>query len=292
MPQGARDMKPSDCSTAELVTVYLATLMRDDDVGFTGMTNGDVSALYGTLIPLAAMSLAQRTHAPSLTILLGGWLHNPDLSRLPFIPDSEFQPDLRRLDCEAISVDLPSQYNVRRGDVTVGFSNGAQVDMWGNQNSVCIGDHDHPRVRLLGPVFQTEHLAFFGREMIMMGRHERRNFVEAVDYVSAVGFPGGEKGRRRLGLTVGSGPECVVTPLCIFDFDRAVGRMKVRSVHPGVAPDEVVARTGFDVGDLAMVPTTPLPDADYLRVLREEVDPQRMLLPRDLRQAAPPAGRS
>jgi len=269
----------SDFTIPELVTVHLAHQLRDDDVCFTGMANGDASALYGTMIPLAAMSLARRTHAPSLTILLAGWLHNPDLSRLRFVPNSEFEPDLRFLDSEAISVDLPSQYNVRRGDVTIGFSNGAQVDRFGNQNSVCIGDHDHPKVRLLGPVFQTEHLAFFGREMIMMGRHEQRNFVEKVDFISAVGFPGGESGRKSLGLTVGSGPEWVITPLCIFDFNRALGLMQVRSIHPGVSPTDVQSRTGFGLGDLSAVRSTPEPDREYLRVLREEVDPNRMLLP-------------
>ena len=113
------------------------------------------------------------------------------MSRLHEIPDSEFLSDLRDLDADGIANEYPSPFRVKRGGVTVGFSNGAQVDMYGNMNSVCIGDHDRPKVRLVGQIFQTEHLAFFGREIIMMPHHERRNFVERVDFISAVGYPGG-----------------------------------------------------------------------------------------------------
>jgi glutaconate CoA-transferase, subunit B len=152
--------------------------------------------------------------------------------------------------------------------------------MYGNMNSVCIGDHARPKVRLVGPIFQTEHLAFFGREIIMMPHHDRRNFVEKVDYISAVGYPGGAKGRRALGLTVGSGPALVITPLCVFDFDLESGLMRVKSIHPGVRPDEVVDRTGFDLGKLSAVPVTPQPSNEELSVLRNAVDPRGLLLPR------------
>ena len=265
----------------ELLTVYVSHELRDDDVGFTGMVNGDASALYGSMIPLAAMTLARMTHAPNLTVLLAGWLHNPDLSQLEAIPDSEFIPALRDLPADAVAVDYPAQFSVKKGDVTVGFSNGAQVDAFGNMNSVCIGDHARPKVRLVGPVFQTEHLALFGREYLMIPHHEKRNFVERVDFISAVGYPGGAEGRRKLGLDVGSGPALVITPLCVFDFDRAgTGRMFVKSIHPGVDPDEIQTRTGFDVGDLSAVPVTREPDDDELRVLREKVDPKGLILPR------------
>lgn len=269
---------------SELLATYVSRQLRDDDVGFTGMVNGDASALYGSLIPLAAMSLAQLTHAPNLTILLAGWLHNPDLSQLDAIPDSEFIPSLRDLTADAVAVDYPPQWAVKKGDVTVGFSNGAQVDAYGNMNSVCIGDHARPKVRLVGPIFQTEHLALFGREYIMMPHHETRNFVERVDFVSAVGYPGGAEGRRQLGLDVGSGPALVITPLCVFDFNRAgSGRMFVKSLHPGVDPADVRARTDFDVGDLSNVPTTPEPTLEEIRLLRDVVDPRGMVLPRNPR---------
>ena len=263
---------------AETLTIYVAKQLRDDDVGFTGMVNGDASAMFGSAIPLAAMYHAQLTHAPNLTLLLAGWLTNPDISKLETMPDSEFKASLRDLDADALINAYPAQYRLRRGDITVGFSNGAQVDAYGNMNSVCIGPHDHPKVRLVGPIFQTEHLAFFGREIIMMPHHDRRNFVEKVDFVSAVGYPGGVAGRRELGLDVGSGPALVITPLCVFDFDLESGRMRVKSVHDGVDPADVRAATGFELGDLSDVPVTPAPSPADLEILRTRVDPRGIML--------------
>ncbi len=263
---------------AETLTIYVAKQLRDDDVGFTGMVNGDASAMFGSAIPLAAMYHAQLTHAPNLTLLLAGWLTNPDISKLETMPDSEFKASLRDLDADALINAYPAQYRLRRGDITVGFSNGAQVDAYGNMNSVCIGPHDHPKVRLVGPIFQTEHLAFFGREIIMMPHHDRRNFVEKVDFVSAVGYPGGVAGRRELGLDVGSGPALVITPLCVFDFDLESGRMRVKSVHDGVDPADVRASTGFELGDLSDVPVTPAPGPADLEILRTRVDPRGIML--------------
>jgi glutaconate CoA-transferase subunit B len=263
---------------AETLTIYVAKQLRDDDVGFTGMVNGDASAMFGSAIPLAAMYHAQLTHAPNLTLLLAGWLTNPDISKLETMPDSEFKASLRDLDADALINAYPAQYRLRRGDITVGFSNGAQVDAYGNMNSVCIGPHDHPKVRLVGPIFQTEHLAFFGREIIMMPHHDRRNFVEKVDFVSAVGYPGGVAGRRELGLDVGSGPALVITPLCVFDFDLESGRMRVKSVHDGVDPADVRAATGFELGDLSDVPVTPAPRPADLEILRTRVDPRGIML--------------
>src|SRR3546814_6322397 len=80
-----------------------------------------------------------------------------------------------------------------------------------NINSVCIGDYHRPKVRLIGPVLQPEHMTLFGREYIMMAHHDTRRFVEKVDFISGVGYPGGLAGRHELGLETG-GPELVFTP--------------------------------------------------------------------------------
>ena len=268
----------SGATLHERLTVALARTFRDGEVGYTGLATGRAAAVYITGIPLAAMALAQRTHAPNLTILLAGWSQNPDLSQLDSLPDSEFDERLRDLPCEAQIVDWPGQLAMKRGDVSFGFASGVQVDAQGNLNGVCIGDPARPAVRLVGPILHPEHMALFGREYIMMPRHEARNFVEKVDYVSGVGYPGGAAGRAALGLERG-GPELVVTPKCIFDFDREAGRMKVRSIHPEVEAAALRAATGFDPGALNGVPTTPDPDPELLAILRREVDPRRILIP-------------
>jgi glutaconate CoA-transferase subunit B len=263
----------------ETIAAELARAFADEEVGFTGLVTGGPTAIFGTTIPLAAMELARHTHAPNLTILLAGWSHNPDLSRLSALPDSEFDARLRDLQCDAQMTGYPGLWSIKRGDIDFGFSSAVQVDLAGNINSVCIGDYRRPKVRLVGPVLQPEHMTLFGREYVMMPHHERRNFVERVDFVSGVGYPGGLEGRRRLGLD-GGGPEWVVTPKCIFDFDKTAGRIRVKSIHPGVRPEALREATGFDLGDLSAAPETPPPTAEELEILRRRVDPRGILLPR------------
>ncbi len=267
------------CTLHEMLASALARSLRDEEVGFTGLVTGGAAAVFGTAIPLAAMELARLTHAPGLTLLLAGWSHNPALFDLPELPDSEFDARLRDLTADAQMMDYPGTWCIRRGDIDFGFSSAVQVDRAGNINSVCVGDYRRPRVRLVGPILQPEHMALFGREYVMMPHHERRNFVERVDYVSGVGYPGGRAGRRRLGLERG-GPAWVVTPRCIFDFDEDEGRMRVRSIHPGQTPAALQAATGFDLGDLAAVPTTESPTPEELDLLRRRVDPHGILLRR------------
>ena len=52
--------------------------------------------------------------------------------------------------------------------------------------------------------------------------------------------------------------------------------MRIRSVHPGVDVDEVVAATGFELVIPDPVPTTPLPTAEELELIREVLDPERL----------------
>jgi glutaconate CoA-transferase subunit B len=262
----------------ETLAVVLARDFADGEVGFTGLLTGAAAALFGTGIPLAAMELSKRMHAPNLTILLAGCYHNPDFSEIDRLPDSEHSAMLRDLTCEAQMVDYPGQFVLKRGDVSFGFSSAVQVDRVGNINSVLVGPHDRPKVRLVGPILQPEHMTLFRREYVMMPHHDRRNFVEKVDYVSGVGYPGGLAGRAALGLDWG-GPAMVVTPKCIFDFDREAGRMKVRSIHQGVTRQELQDATGFDLGDLSSVPETETPTDEELAILRHEVDPRGVLMP-------------
>ncbi|RKP57734.1 hypothetical protein [Pararobbsia silviterrae] len=262
-------------SLTELITVNLARSFKDKEVGFTGLVTGGAAAIYGTSMPLAAMTLARLTHAPDLTILLAGWSHNPDLSTLDVMPDSEFDAVLRDLPCEAHMMDYPGTWAIKRGDIDFGFSSAVQVDRVGNINSVCVGDYRAPKVRLVGPILQPEHMALFGREYVMMPHHGARNFVDRVDYISGVGYPGGEKGRRALGLRSG-GPEWVVTPKCIFDFDRVNGAIRVKSIH-SEADRDLQSHTGFDVS-AAEAALTRTPTTEELDILRRHVDPKGILL--------------
>jgi acyl CoA:acetate/3-ketoacid CoA transferase beta subunit len=75
----------------------------------------------------------------------------------------------------------------------------------------------------------------------------------------------------------------VVTNLAVLDFESPDHRMRLRSVHPGVMVDEVVAATGFELLVPGDVPESRLPTDEELRLIRDVIDPN------DLRSAEVPA---
>lgn len=259
----------------EMMAADIAHTISDGEVGFTGLATGKAATTYIMTIPLVAMELAKRTHAPNLTILLCGWSHNPDISKLRSLPESEFERDMADLSCEAQMNGWPAQWNHRAGDISFAFGSGVQVDREGNINSTCVGDPRKPKVELVGPIFLPEHFSCFGREYIMMPHHEVRSFVEKVDHISGVGFPGGMEGRKKLNLP-GGGPKYIYTPRCVFSFNDA-GEIYLRSVHPGVSVDEVTANTGFSFS----VPETTIPTDEEIRIIREEIDVHGILFPQE-----------
>lgn len=249
--------------------------MRNGDVGFTGLTTGRQAAAFGTGVPLAAMGLARCTHAPDLTILLCGWVINPQLEALRFLPELEFSDAMLEIPCEGRITGYPNAISYKRGRVDVGFSAGAQVDQYGNLNSVQIGRGTVPQVRLVGPILQPEHFAVFKREIITMPAHSVRTFVSEVSYRSGVGHRVDGRARTELGLS-NSGPEMVISPYGVFDFQTEDHRMRVRHLSPGVSFEQVQAQTSFELvlgSESELIPTR-----EELSVLRNRVDPHGVLL--------------
>ena len=54
--------------------------------------------------------------------------------------------------------------------------------------------------------------------------------------------------------------------------------MRLRSLHPGVSVDDVVAATGFELVIPDDVPTSRLPTPEELRLLTEVIDPKNTRL--------------
>jgi glutaconate CoA-transferase, subunit B len=151
-----------------------------------------------------------------------------------------------------------------QGRIDVFFLSGAQIDGQGNINLVAIGDYANPKVRLPGS-FGSAYLYFVvPRVILFRTEHSRRTLVSKVDFISAPGVSPPNIYRR-------GGPVALVTPLCHFAFDKARGRFRLESVHPGHTVEEVLDNTGFDFDRPAAVPVTPAPTPKVLRLLREIV---------------------
>ncbi|MER6141301.1 CoA-transferase [Streptomyces sparsogenes] len=143
----------------------------------------------------------------------------------------------------------------------------AQIDPYGNQNISLIGDWRRPTRQLIGvrgaPGNTVNH-----RTDYWVARHTPKVFVEKVDVVCGVGNDRARAGRglrfHHLGV--------VITNLAVLDYGDG-GRLRIRSVHPGVTVAEVRKNTGFDL-DAAGATRTRLPDETELRLIREVVDPR------------------
>ena len=265
----------------EVMAATIAHELRDEENWFLGLATGADTILLLSCVPLVGMALAQKTHAPNSTMIVSGAVYNPVVSESPTAMQSEFGDRIRDWRCEMYTTLNPLLYEAvhTRGEIDLGFGSVAQIDKYGNCNIVCIGDYDKPKVRLIGPIHQPGHLSAFGREIIILD-HQRRKFVDRVDFISGVGFADGPGGRERLGLP-GGGPCMILTDKAVFDFDPQSKLVRLKSIHHGVSLEEIKAQTGFThdfVPD--SVPQTPPPTAEELREIREHVDPRGVLLPR------------
>jgi glutaconate CoA-transferase, subunit B len=244
---------------SELLAVMSARLLQDGQVVFAGVG-----------IPLLAATLAQRLHAPGATILFEGGTIGAYVEPGQLPPSTNEQRCTRRANMVLSSTDV--LLLLQRGYVDVGFMGGAQIDQYGNLNSSFIGSPQRPTTRLPGTGGGND-IASLTRMIVAM-KHEKRRFVEHVDFVTSPGFLMGGMSRREAGLASG-GMFRVVTDLGILGFDDASKRMTLLAVHPGVSAAKVEGNTGFELLMAANLTVTDPPSADELAVLRH-LDPDRL----------------
>ena len=73
------------------------------------------------------------------------------------------------------------------------------------------------------------------REVMILTVHEKRRFIEQVDFVTSPGYLGAATPAGAHGLLFG-GVSRVVTTLGIFGFENESRRMQLLALHPGVHP--------------------------------------------------------
>ncbi len=117
--------------------------------------------------------------------------------------------------------------------------------------------------------------SFVDRTIIFM-QHERRKFVSKVDYLTSPGWLDGPDGRRKAGLT-GSGPSAVISNLAVMGFEEGTREMFLEAYFPGTTSQAVLDHMEFPV-DVSRARELEPPTARELRILREIVDPQRLIL--------------
>src|SRR5574340_1653701 len=248
-------------SSAELMIINAARLLRDHDVVFVGVGQ-----------PNLACNLAKRTHAPNLVMIYEAGVIGAEPARLPL---SIGDPTLVSGALSVCSMyDIFTLY-LQRGNVDVGFLGGAQIDRFGNINATVIGDYAHPKTRLPGSGGSMEIAAWANRCYIITP-HQKRRFPEKVDFRTSAGFLGGRAEREASGVR-GGGPQAVVTKLAILEPDET-GELVLTALHPGITADQVRENTGWNLRSRGTIRITEPPTGEELRILREELDPQGIYL--------------
>lgn len=230
------DIKPSDIKPAEVMIAAIAAMLG-------GL--GHVAVGAQSPIPGSAALLAQaRSNGRMRVSILGSRSHSP------------FTDGGRELfDCAG------------QGRIDAFFLSGGQIDGAANVNLVGTGDIAHyPNADQRFPgSFGSSYLYFvIPRVILFREEHSLRVLVDKVDFISAPGTSPPEVFRP-------GGPYALVTPLCVFAFDRKRARFTLASLNPGASADAVRAATGFDYDVPVEIPPTPVPDAAALHLLRGDV---------------------
>lgn len=229
-------------SRVEICVVACAEAWRGD---------GEILASGMGLIPRLGAQLARLTFAPDLVLSDGGAELVGDDGAEGWLP-----------------------YRAVFGIVAAGrrhvMMGASQLDRYGNQNISCIGSWARPTAQLIGvrgaPGNSINHPTSY-----WVPRHSRRVFVDRVDMIcglgytqaAAIGFPGNRFHEIRM----------VVTDKAVLDFQSPDRGMRLRSVHPGVDVDDVVAATGFPLHIPNSLCETRMPSDRELRLIRDRLDP-------------------
>ncbi len=233
-------------------------------------------AIVGTGLPLIGAALAKRIYAPNCTLIVESGLMDCAPIEVP-----RSVGDIRLM--AHCAVQWPNvryvgfQANEWLHDTSrmVAFIGGAQIDAYGNVNSTCIGDYHNPVTRFTGSG-GAHGIATFVNTIIMM-QHEKRRFMDKIDYVTSAGWIDGPDGRAKVGLPANRGPQMVVTDRGIMKFDEQTKRMYLYGYYETSSPEDIIENTGFEIDVSKAVKIDP-PTPDIIKIIREEIDPKQAFI--------------
>ena len=256
-----------DYTTAELIAAFLARDLHDGEFVVVGAN---------LPVPRAGVLLAHLHHGPNMWIGLSAT--QTSLLKEPVLEPFKFNRDFRAAKWAESYMLHEEAFDSPKLMSDAFFVGGIQIDQYGNSNLIGVGK-EYRRLAFRGPgaIGTTTVSTYTKRYYLYLNSHDPRVLVERCDFITSFGWgKGGADARQKLGLP-GGGPKYCVTPLCVFDFEEREKRMRLKSVHPGVTVEEVLARTGFEPIVPAKVPETEPPAADELAILRRRVNVEGVL---------------
>lgn len=243
------------------MAISAGRMIRDNDILFAG-----------TGLSLLAAVVSKRIYAPKTVVFFETGSIDPCLDELPLAV-----ADARVMYGTALNSGLIEAFSIlgHRKLHTIAFLGGAQIDRFGNLNSTCLGDYRRPRVRFPGSGGACDAASVAAATVIFIELGKDR-FVESLDYLTSPGWLDGGDSRVRAGYKRG-GPVAVVTNRGVMRFDELTKEMYLFEYYPGVSFSSILDSMGFAVDTSMAVESLP-PTGDELRILREEIDPHRLIL--------------
>jgi len=237
--------------------------------GARELKDGEIIGV-GLGLPVISSFLAKRTHAPNATILFELGVIDPE----PLTVAVHGLSDPRiwyRAKIHTSFADMLGSV-LHKGLVDVGFLGALEVDMYGNLNTTLLGDPKGKFRRFTGSGGGND-LASNARRTVITIRHEARKLNEAVTFITSPGYLRGSDEREKLGLR--GGPSRVITDKAIFGFDPQSKKMRLESIHPNTTLEDVLSNMSFKPIVPDEVPVTVPPTAEEIRLIREEIDPEK-----------------
>jgi len=256
-------MESSDYSLREMMTIMAAREIRDGDIVFAG-----------TGISMLAATAAKHINAPNSVIFFETGAIDSRVEELPLAV-----ADPRVMYAAASNPGLLEAFaamqNRITGDKVIAILGAAQIDKYGNLNTTAIGDYFQPDTRFSGSGGGCDAASFAPRCIAFM-QHEKRKFVQELDYLTSPGQLSGGDARGAAGLRQG-GVNVIITNMAVMRIDTDTGEMYLDRYYPGISPDEILARMQFTV-DVSRAKEADPPMEMELAILRATCDPQRLIL--------------
>jgi len=243
----------------ELMAVAGARELKDGEIVGVGLG-----------LPVVSAFLAKRTHAPNITVMFELGVIDPE--PLEIGVDGLSDPRLwYRAKIHTSFADMLGAV-LHRGLVDVGFLGALEIDAYGNLNTTLLGD-PHGKFRRFTGSGGGNDIASSARRTVVTIRHETRKLNEAVSFITSPGYLRGGDERQKHGLI--GGPARLITDKAVFGYDPESKRMKLESIHPNTTLEEVLANMSFRPVIPEHLPFTEPPTAEQVRLIREEIDPQK-----------------
>lgn len=242
----------------EMLAIASARCINDGDVVFIG---------FG--LPMIAALQARNYNAKNCILIAESGVYSPAPIELP-----NSMGDARWMKGSPINVDAgPVMLMILQNKkIDTAFLGGAQVDKYGNLNSTVIGDYMNPVRRLPGSGGASD-IAAMAKKTVISIDHDKRHFVEKVDYLTTPGwkckYNGTDEYRYREEMGMWGGPSRVISNLGIMEFDEKTHEMYVSRFYEslGVTLQDIKDNTGFDI-DVSRAMPFELPTEEELEVLR------------------------